>query len=182
MVDKNSSNDSNSGPEEKAGAMLRKARLAAGLDAIRLASDLRLSPQALEAIETSNYQSLPGDPYVRATLTSLARAVHLDPAAVVKAYMAETGSVQGQASVAPYSDSTEKLTSAHRNILVVLVVGLAIGMFLILKHLNQSNAPILDLVMASGLSADTLAPALDSIPESRALAPDSLKDSALTGD
>lgn len=157
-----------------AGGMLREARLAAGLDAVRLASDLRISAQALEALETGQYHLLPGDPYVRALLSSLARQLHLDPQAVVQTYLNEMGLAPvATGQVAPYQDRGEKHSSAHRQVFAVLLVVLLVGLVVVWKQLNRPQIAPLDPMPAdtSGGLVDSLAE--DTLPESRALRPDS---------
>ncbi len=177
---RNDKRETDAAGRTSAGSMLREARLASGLDAVRLASDLRISSQALEALETSQYHLLPGDPYVRALLSSLARQLHLDPQKVVQTYIQEMGMAPVQGQVAPYQDKGESLTSSHRQILIGLMVLLLVGFVLVLRQLNRPNAPESEAVpaVAPALTADTLAAlAADSIPVSPSLAPDTTRDS-----
>jgi len=180
-----SDSDSKSNPEESpgrtsAGAMLREARLAAGLDAARMAADLRISLQAFEALETSQYHLLPGDPYVRALLSSLARQLHLDPQVVMKAYGKEMGVTAHTGQVAPYEDRDESMTTSHRKILIALMVLLLVGFVFVLRQLNKPGAD-----KTAAAAADSAESALndspteeDSLPESSALQPDSLDEQA----
>lgn len=177
---RNDKRETDAAGRTSAGGMLREARLAAGLDAVRLASDLRISSQALEALETSQYHLLPGDPYVRALLSSLARQLHLDPQKVVQTYIQEMGLAPVQGQVAPYQDKGESLTSSHRQILIGLMVLLLVGFVLVLRQLNRPNAQEPEASPAAGpvLATDTLAAlAADSLPVSRSLAPDTSRDS-----
>lgn len=157
-----------------AGSLLREARLAAGLDAVRLASDLRISAQALEALETGQYHLLPGDPYVRALLSSLARQLHLDPQAVIQTYLNEMGLAPvATGQVAPYQDKGEKHSSAHRKTFAVLLVVLLVGLVVVWKQLNRPQA--LPLEPMPGPTSATLVDSLteDTLPESKSLRPDS---------
>jgi cytoskeleton protein RodZ len=164
-----------------AGAMLREARLAAGLDAIRLAADLRISAQAFEALETGQYHLLPGDPYVRALLSSLARHLHLDPQTVVQTYLHEMGVTQTPGQVAPYQDKGESLSNSHRQILIGLMVVLLLGFVVVLKQLNRPEEALPEAVPPSEKHLATLDTVVtDSIPESRSLLPDTANDSTAT--
>jgi cytoskeleton protein RodZ len=68
-----------------AGAMLRAARDAAGLSIDALAQQLKLSPRQVKALEEGDYASLPGRTFVRGFVRNYARAVHIDPEAVLAA-------------------------------------------------------------------------------------------------
>jgi cytoskeletal protein RodZ len=68
----------------KVGQILKQARNSAHIEVNKICADLRISPQALEALEQGNYHLLPGDPYIRALLGSMSRYLGLDPAGIVK--------------------------------------------------------------------------------------------------
>ena len=68
-----------------AGAMLRAAREAAGLSVDALSQQLKLSPRQVKALEDGDYASLPGRTFVRGFVRNYARAVHIDPEAVLAA-------------------------------------------------------------------------------------------------
>ena len=68
-----------------AGAMLRAARDAAGLSIDALSQQLKLSPRQVKALEEGDYASLPGRTFVRGFVRNYARAVHIDPEAVLAA-------------------------------------------------------------------------------------------------
>jgi len=68
-----------------AGAMLRAGREAAGLSIDALSQQLKLAPRQVKALEDGDYASLPGRTFVRGFVRNYARAVNLDPEAVVAA-------------------------------------------------------------------------------------------------
>ena len=68
-----------------AGAMLRAAREAAGLSIDALSQQLKLAPRQVRALEDGDYASLPGRTFVRGFVRNYARAVNLDPDAVLAA-------------------------------------------------------------------------------------------------
>jgi cytoskeleton protein RodZ len=68
-----------------AGAMLRAAREAAGLSVDALSQQLKLSPRQVKALEDGDYASLPGRTFVRGFVRNYARAVHINPEAVLAA-------------------------------------------------------------------------------------------------
>jgi len=66
-----------------AGDMLRQAREAHGLHVEVVAAALKVSPQKLEALEADDIDALPDPVFARALAASVARALRIDPAAVL---------------------------------------------------------------------------------------------------
>lgn len=66
-----------------AGALLRAARQAQGLHVAALATQLKVSPRKLEALESDRHDELQGPTYVRALAQAAARALKIDPAPVL---------------------------------------------------------------------------------------------------
>lgn len=67
-------------PSTTAGALLRQAREAAGIDLPSLALALKVSVKKLEALEADRYEQLPDAVFVRALASSICRALKIDPA------------------------------------------------------------------------------------------------------
>lgn len=157
----------------KAGHILQQARLAAHIEANKICADLRISPQALEALEQGNYHLLPGDPYIRALLGSMSRYLGVDPSVVVREYNREIGAAPQAPSAAPYTDKAHTYSTAHKQIFVVIVVVLFGILALLISKLNKGDST--DALPAAGTMAPADSPAApgDTTPESRALAPDS---------
>lgn len=61
------------------GALLRDARVAAGMDVETLAGRLRLHPKQIEALERADLSALPSVIYVRGFLRGCARELKIDP-------------------------------------------------------------------------------------------------------
>ncbi len=168
--------ESNAGAQaagESVGSILRKARLAAKIDINKICTDLRISPQALEALEEGNHHLLPGDPYIRALLGSLGRYLNVDPKALVQNYNQDIGAVHAAPSIAPYKDRASTHTAAHKQIFFVIFAVLIVVLVVLINQLKKgdssSGAPP---APASTGSADSLSPPLDTL-ESKSLAPDS---------
>lgn len=162
----------------KAGQILQQARLAAHIEANKICADLRISHQALEALEQGNYHLLPGDPYIRALLGSMSRYLGLDPSVVVREYNQEIGAAPQAPSAAPYTDKAQTYSTAHKQIFVVIVIVLFGLLALLINKLNQGEGT--EDPPAAGSMAPSESPAApgDTAPESRALVP----DSAASGD
>ena len=160
---------------ETVGATLRKARDAASIDINKICSDLRISPQALEALEQGNYHLLPGDPYIRALLGSLGRYLGLDPISLVTGYNKEIGAVHAAPSIAPYKDRASTHTAAHKQIFIAIFAVLIVVLILLINALKKGDsdsAGAAPAPAANGSPADSLALPQDTL-ESKSLAPDS---------
>lgn len=74
------------GPEgpELAGALLRRGRLARGLDITECAARLRARPGQIEALERGDLRGFGGDVYARGFLRSYAALVGVDPREVLR--------------------------------------------------------------------------------------------------
>jgi len=70
---------------ERAGALLRTAREAAGMSLDAAASHLKLAPRQVKALEDGDYSHLPGRTFVRGFVRNYARLVHLDAEQVLGA-------------------------------------------------------------------------------------------------
>jgi len=68
---------------DSAGALLRKAREAAGVDVGALAQVLKVPVKKLEALEQDRYEQLPDAVFARALASSVCRALKIDPAPVL---------------------------------------------------------------------------------------------------
>lgn len=81
-------------PEEdrpSVGRVLQKARIAAGLTVEEVSSTTRVRIPIVHAIEQDDFIRCGGDVYARGHIRTLARAVGLEPAALVEQYDAEHG-------------------------------------------------------------------------------------------
>jgi cytoskeletal protein RodZ len=173
------------GPETKIGEILYKARLAAHIEVNKICADLRISPQALEAIEQGNYHLLPGDPYVRALLGSMSRYLNVDSGAIIKGYNQEIGATQAVPSVAPYNqDDAQTHKTAHKQIFVAIVIALFVVLILIIGKLNKGGESAPVVPAPAHPSADSLSTPRqqDTALESKALVPDSLQGKAVSAD
>lgn len=76
-----------SGPDTQplltAGAMIRAARQAQGLHAAALATQLKITPRKLEALENDQFEDLQGPTFVRALAQAACRALKIDPVPVL---------------------------------------------------------------------------------------------------
>ena len=78
-------------PEERAGDLLRKERITRRIAVETIARDLKLNAKYIKALEASDYQALPADPYVRVYIRSIAKYLMLDPEDILKRFYADRG-------------------------------------------------------------------------------------------
>ncbi|WP_374985537.1 helix-turn-helix domain-containing protein [Streptomyces fradiae] len=83
------------------GRALREARLAAGLTVEQVSDSTRVRVPIVHAIEEDDFSRCGGDVYARGHVRTLARAVGLDPAALVEQYDAEHGGRPAPTPAAP---------------------------------------------------------------------------------
>jgi cytoskeletal protein RodZ len=158
-------------PQAGAGEIILAARQRAGLTAEKVCADLRISPATLSALESGDYGKLAGAPYTRALLVSLSRYLRLDSRDVLAAYAAETGhAAAATAPVSPYKDDSKTHARAHKQIFILIVVGLLLVLLLIVGKVSSTSPEDIEPVPPP-TSSDTL---LNIDPASDSLMSDSL--------
>ena len=75
-----------SDPGASPGRRLRRAREARKIEAARIASELRLTPQTIAALERDDYEHLPSPVFIAGYIRSYARLVGQDPEPLVDAF------------------------------------------------------------------------------------------------
>ncbi|MFE1248917.1 helix-turn-helix domain-containing protein [Streptomyces sp. NPDC058735] len=83
------------------GTVLRQARIAAGLTVDDVSSATRVRINIVHAIEADDFSPCGGDVYARGHIRTLAKAVHLDPEALLAQYGDEHGGRPAPTSAAP---------------------------------------------------------------------------------
>jgi cytoskeleton protein RodZ len=120
------------------GERLRAARVAAGMPIGRVANQLHLREDLLEALEHDIYAQIPGRVFARGYLRNYARLVELDPEQILAAYDAlfpapEEATEQGLRRVVTGRQLRSDVDSGHGVVRIVtwaIVIGL-IGLLLI---------------------------------------------------
>lgn len=98
------------------GPTLAKARQDLGLSRDEVADRLHLAPRQIAALESDDYDSLPGSTYVRGYLRSYAELVGLAPGPILEAFshMPTSAKPSNFSKIAP----KEEITSRHRHVQV----------------------------------------------------------------
>lgn len=188
MIDQGTGADTQ--PMLSAGAMLRAARQAQGLHVAALATQLKISPRKLEALEADRFEELQGATFVRALAQAACRALHVDPAPVLARLPSMEMSTLEQVSGglnAPFREhgatrlSLEWLAASRTPLLVVaallvgaLVLWLAPPGFGLTGLLNASDDGATSVGVAAAPEASApegAAPALPLVPDPSSAAP-----------
>jgi len=162
--------------ESGVGRTLRETRQAANIDVNKICTDLRIAPQALEALESGNYHLLPGDPYIRALLGSIGRYLSLDPLLLIQLYNKEIGAMPAAPVIAPYKDRAQTYSTSHKQIFIGIFVALFVLLFLLIGKLNKGEGEPFSFLPGpadSAVAANPLSVPQDTSLESQYLAPDS---------
>jgi cytoskeletal protein RodZ len=123
-----------------AGALLRATREKAGIPVSKLSADLRIAPATLAALEAGDYGKLPGPPYVRGMLASVARYLRIDTREILKVYAEEAGDQEPATStISPYKDDSGTHAKAHKQIFILLLAVLLFILLLIMGKVNTSS-------------------------------------------
>jgi len=77
--------------KDKVGDILRKERLTRRITIETIAKDLKLNVGYVKALEASDYDSLPPDPYIRVYIRSLTKYLSLDSDSILKEFYKERG-------------------------------------------------------------------------------------------
>ncbi|MDR2693949.1 MAG: helix-turn-helix domain-containing protein [Chitinispirillales bacterium] len=131
--------------KDKVGDILRKERLTRRITIDTIAKDLKLNMGYIKALEASDYDSLPPDPYIRVYIRSLTKYLSLDAESILKEFYKERGlivddSVQAQASKIDVSVQRQDKNPAVI-VIAALIVILAVFAFIANKKgwINQPD-------------------------------------------
>lgn len=116
-------------PAPAVGEVLRQARADLGLSVDAVAQKLHLAPRQIQAIESEDYEHLPGPTYVRGYLRSYALLLGLKPEAVVAQFNRRPSAARpvdlAKHAPAPQLSSQHRLIKITTLIVAALVLGLA---------------------------------------------------------
>jgi len=99
---------------ERAGALLRTSREAAGLSLEALAAVVKVPVRKLEALEAGRLDALPESVYVRGMVVGICRVLHADPQAILALLpLTPAKPLQQQSAIAPVPFQTVGAESPH---------------------------------------------------------------------
>lgn len=108
---------------DRVGDILRKERITRRITVETIAKDLKLNVKYIKALEASEYEALPADPYVRVYLRSLAKYLSLDSEEILKKFYMERGmSIEKETSSKISVSMKEKEETKSPMLITVLIL------------------------------------------------------------
>jgi cytoskeletal protein RodZ len=116
-------------PREKVGDLLRKERLTRRITIETIAKDLKLNVGYVKALEASDYDSLPPDPYIRVYIRSLTKYLSLDAEVILKEFYKERGLIADDSVQTQQGNKIEvKVERQDKNPAVIFIAALIVIM------------------------------------------------------
>jgi len=112
--------------KDKVGDILRKERLTRRITIETIAKDLKLNIGYVKALEASDYDSLPPDPYVRVYIRSLTKYLSLDAEIILKEFYKERGLIADDTLQAQASKIDVSVQRQDKNPAVIIVAALIV--------------------------------------------------------
>ena len=173
-------NQTGEGPQVSAGALLREARQAQGLDIATLANLLKVPVQKLEALEQDQFDLLLDPVFARVLASSMCRILKLDPAQILQRLPAITAfnvTTQNRGINAPFrardGGHGASLWShiSLRAVVLGLVLLLGALVLVFLPFVQQEVAGYRQHASPSGLKSDLAEPVSATTPVTTKIAP-----------
>jgi len=114
------------GNREKVGDILRKERLTRRITIETIAKDLKLNIGYVKALEASDYDSLPPDPYVRVYIRSLTKYLSLDAEVILKEFYKERGLIADDSVQNPAGKIDMTIQRQDKNPVVIIIAALIV--------------------------------------------------------
>jgi len=170
-------------PREKVGDLLRKERLTRRITIETIAKDLKLNVGYVKALEASDYDSLPPDPYIRVYIRSLTKYLSLDAEIILKEFYKERGLIADDSVQTQQGNKIEvKVERQDKNPAVIFIAALIVIMAVFAFIANKKgwiSSPE-DTVTTIEEKPDTGISAIDHDALSKKIA-DSILDATLAG-
>ena len=135
------------------GDALRLQREQMGVTMEQAAEDTRIRVKFLQAIESGDYQSLPGTVYTKGFLRNYAQYLDLDPEEMVALYTGERGGADPARSFAPMKPLVKRSFIFTPTVLVPVVVLAGILLFIVYFYYQFTSfavAPHVDITDPAG--------------------------------
>lgn len=161
------------------GAMLREARLAAGLEYTDIAAQIKIKPAILAALENSEYDKLGSTVYMRGLLKNYARFLGLNSEQVLGLYRRETTELL---TVRAKERHIKKfvLTGRSVSMIVGLVAVTLFGWYLLAQFMTLARPPQIRLTSPiTLLASESLTSANHKTPEEQVVIAGSADENTL---
>jgi len=128
--------ESSQGSKDKVGDILRKERLTRRITIETIAKDLKLNAGYIKALEASDFDSLPADPYVRVYIKSLTKYLSLDTDAIMKEFYKERGLITESKEGSNKIDVSVKKQEKNPAVVVVAALVVILAVFAFVANQN----------------------------------------------
>jgi cytoskeletal protein RodZ len=110
----------------KVGDILRKERLTRRITIETIAKDLKLNVGYVKALEASDYDSLPPDPYIRVYIRSLTKYLSLDSDSILKEFYKERGLISDDSAQTQGNKIDVTVQRQDKNPAVIFIAALIV--------------------------------------------------------
>jgi len=175
--------------EEKLGEYLKRARLAAGIELVELAREIRITPDMLDHLESGRYEKLPVQAYVRGYLNTICTRLELNRAKVLDWYAGEVGrdyAAKILTDLAPESSFSNNTAHAARvktitpsssdsrgasKVIIAVVVVALVAFLMVMKsnHKQDNQAQVAARIADSVDSINKIKAHADSVAQAESL-------------
>jgi cytoskeletal protein RodZ len=125
--------------KDKVGDILRKERLTRRITVETIAKDLKLNVGYVKALEASDYDLLPPEPYVRVYIRSLTKYLSLDAEVILKEFYKERGLITDDDAQAQTNKIDVKIQRNDKNQAVIIAAALIVVMAVFAFIANQKG-------------------------------------------
>jgi cytoskeletal protein RodZ len=169
--------------KDKVGDLLRKERLTRRITIETIAKDLKLNVNYVKALEASDYDSLPPDPYIRVYIRSLTKYLSLDSDVILKEFYKERGLIADDTAQNQASKIDVSVQQQEKNPAVIVIVALIVVVIVFAFIANKKgwiSQPQETATTAVDDKPDTNASDIDHDALSKKIA-DSILDATIAG-
>ncbi|MDR2591348.1 MAG: helix-turn-helix domain-containing protein [Chitinispirillales bacterium] len=169
--------------KEKVGEILRKERLTRRINIETIAKDLKLNVNYVKALEASDYDSLPADPYIRVYIRSLTKYLSLDAESILKEFYKERGLIADDSLQPQVSKIDVSVQQQDKNPAIIVIAALIVIFAVFAFIANQKgwiSQPQETATTSVDEKADTGSSAIDHDALSKKIA-DSILDATIAG-
>jgi cytoskeleton protein RodZ len=122
--------------EEKAGEILRRERINRRIAIETIARDLKLNVKYMKALEALDYDQLPGEPYLRVYLRSVAKYLSLDPDDILRRFLKERGMDPEEYKASP-NKITISMEKVEKPRIPWAIIGVLVGVLVVAGYVGS---------------------------------------------
>jgi len=170
--------------KDKVGDILRKERLTRRITIETIAKDLKLNVGYVTALEASDYDSLPPDPYVRVYIRSLTKYLSLDAEIILKEFYKERGLIADDTLQAQASKIDVSVQRQDKNPAVIVVAALIVVLAVFAFIANKKgwiSQPLENNAASIEEKTDSNVPSLEDQDAMSKKIADSILDATIAG-